>query len=257
MPWGWAWRRWCVRAPRTRGSSAGAPRSTSSSRTSPRSICSPAAPSSAPWWSRAPPSRRSARPGSRSGPRSRAIGRGSSSMPEIALFGGSFDPPHVGHLLAAAYVLATEPVDELWFVPVLQHPLDKPLVAPYEHRVALLERLAADLPRARVSRTEQESGEGRTVDLLEWLHRKHPDTRWALVLGTDLDAERPQWKRFERIQQLARIITVGRGGYAQAAVTLPEISSTQARALLKSGGDASRLVQRRVLEAIRAAGTYR
>jgi len=108
-------------------------------------------------------------------------------MPEIALFGGSFDPPHVGHLLAAAYVLATEPVDELWFVPVLQHPLDKPLVAPYEHRVALLERLAADLHRARVSRAEQESGEGRTVDLLEWLHRKHPDTRWALVLGTDLD----------------------------------------------------------------------
>jgi len=54
-------------------------------------------------------------------------------MPEVALFGGSFDPPHVGHLLAAAYVLATEPVDELWFVPVLQHPFDKPLVAPYEH----------------------------------------------------------------------------------------------------------------------------
>src|SRR6202022_3729922 len=184
MPWGWAWRRWCMRAPRTRESSAGAPRSTSSSRTSPRSICSPAAPSSAPWWSRAHPSRRSARPGSRSGPRSRAIGRGSSSMPEIALFGGSFDPPHVGHLLAAAYVLATEPVDELWFVPVLQHPLDKPLVAPYEHRVALLERLAADLPRARVSRAEQESGEGRAVDLLEGLHRKPPDTRWGLVLAT-------------------------------------------------------------------------
>ena len=56
-------------------------------------------------------------------------------MPEIALFGGSFDPPHVGHLLAAAYVLATEPVDELWFVPVLQHPLGKPLLASFEHRV--------------------------------------------------------------------------------------------------------------------------
>src|SRR5712691_8284670 len=53
---------------------------------------------------------------------------------EIALFGGSFDPPHVGHLLAAAYVLATEPVDELWFVPVFGHPLGKPLHAPFEHR---------------------------------------------------------------------------------------------------------------------------
>ncbi len=44
---------------------------------------------------------------------------------EIALFGGSFDPPHVGHLLAAQYVLATEPVGELWLVPVFRHPLGK------------------------------------------------------------------------------------------------------------------------------------
>jgi nicotinate-nucleotide adenylyltransferase len=178
-------------------------------------------------------------------------------MPEVALFGGSFDPPHVGHLLAAAYVLATEPVDELWFVPVLRHPFAKPLLGSYDHRLLLCERLASQLSRARVSRAEEESGEGRTVDLLEWLHRKHPGTRWALVLGTDLDAEKPQWKRFDRIEQLARIITVERGGYAGDGVTLPEVSSTQVRALLKAGGDASHLVPRAVLEAIRDAGTYR
>jgi nicotinate-nucleotide adenylyltransferase len=178
-------------------------------------------------------------------------------MPEIALFGGSFDPPHVGHLLAASYVLATEPVDELWFVPVLQHPFAKPLVGSYDHRVSLCERLARELRRARVSRAEEESGQTRTVDLLEWLHRKHPGVRWALVLGTDLDAEKPQWKQFDRIQQLARIVTVRRGGYGEGGVTLPEVSSTQVRALLQSGGDASRLVPRAVLEAIRDAGTYR
>ena len=105
---------------------------------------------------------------------------------EIALFGGSFDPPHVGHLLAAAYVLATEPVDELWFVPVAGHPLGKPLQAPFEHRAELCELAIADLGlrRARVSRVEAElGGEGRTVDLLEHLHRAHPQHRWALVLG--------------------------------------------------------------------------
>jgi len=178
-------------------------------------------------------------------------------MPEVALFGGSFDPPHVGHLLAAAYVLSTEPVDELWFVPVLQHPFGKELLGSYDHRVLLCERIAAELSRAKVSRAEQESGEGRTVDLLEWLHRKHPGTRWALVLGTDLDAEKPQWKRFDRVEQLARIVTVGRGGYGRSAVTIPEVSSTEVRALIRSGGDASRLVPRAVLEAIRDAGTYR
>lgn len=178
-------------------------------------------------------------------------------MPEVALFGGSFDPPHVGHLLAAAYLLATEPVDELWFVPVLQHPFAKPLVGSYGHRALLCERVAAQLSRAKVSRAEEESGEGRTVDLLEWLHRKHPGTRWALVLGTDLDAEKPQWKRFDRIQQLARIVTVRRGGYEGSGVAIPEVSSTEVRALLKAGGDASPLVPRAVLQAIRDAGTYR
>jgi nicotinate-nucleotide adenylyltransferase len=178
-------------------------------------------------------------------------------MPEIALFGGSFDPPHVGHLLAAAYVLATEPIDELWLVPVERHPFAKPLVGAYEHRIDLCERLAAQLPRTRVSRVEQESGQGRTVDLLEWLHQKHPQTRWALVLGTDLDAEKPQWKRFDRVEQLARIIPVRRGGYGEGGVAIPEVSSTQVRALLKAGGDASQLVPRAVLQAIRDAGTYR
>jgi nicotinate-nucleotide adenylyltransferase len=181
-------------------------------------------------------------------------------MAEIALFGGSFDPPHVGHLLAAAYVLATEPVDELWLVPVLAHPFGKQLQESYDHRVALCEQLTRDLPRARVSRAEQESGEPRTVDLLEYLRRKHPGTKWALVLGTDLNAERPQWKNFSRIAELARIITVQRAGHPGApgpGPILPEISSTEVRARLKQGADVSHLVPRGVLEAIRAAGTYR
>ena len=177
-------------------------------------------------------------------------------MPEIALFGGSFDPPHVGHLLAAAYVLATEPVDELWLVPVFQHPFGKQLAAGYDHRVALCEQLARSLPRTRVSRAEQESGHARTVDLLEWLHRKHPEASFALVLGTDLNAERPQWKSFERIEQLARVVTVHRGGFTSGEVVLPEVSSTEVRARLQRGDDVSHLVPRDVLAAIRAAGTY-
>jgi nicotinate-nucleotide adenylyltransferase len=181
-------------------------------------------------------------------------------MPEVALFGGSFDPPHIGHLLAASYVVATEPVDELWLVPVFQHPFGKPLKGSFDHRVALCEAMATLLPRTRVSRAEQESGRARTVDLLEWLRDKHPQTRFALVLGTDLDAEKPQWKNFARIEELARIVTVQRGGYASDAAhgpAIPEVSSTQVRSLLASGGDVSKLLPRPVLQAIRAAGTYR
>lgn len=182
---------------------------------------------------------------------------------EIALFGGSFDPPHIGHLLAAEYVLATEPVDELWLVPVFRHPLGKEARAPFEHRALLCERLAGLLgPRVRVSRLEAERpGLARTVDLLEHLRAQRPADRFALVLGSDLAAERAQWKRFERIAELARLIELSRGGFPPgeegARVQLPEVSSSQVRALLAGGGDASRLVPLPVLREIAAAGTYR
>ena len=182
---------------------------------------------------------------------------------EIALFGGSFDPPHLGHLLVVAHVLATEPVDELWMVPVFEHPFGKRLHASFDARLRLCEAALASvpLPRARVSRAEEElKGEGRTVDLLEHLHARFPNDRLALVLGSDLLADKPQWRRFDRIEELARIIVLQRGGFAAqqaAGVILPQVSSTQVRSLLASGGDASGLVPRAVLERVAAEGLYR
>jgi nicotinate-nucleotide adenylyltransferase len=184
---------------------------------------------------------------------------------EVALFGGSFDPPHVGHLLAAAYVLATEPVDELWFLPVYEHPFRKRLKGPFVHRLQLLRASldAVGLLRASVSPLEQQlaeaGGEGRTVELLEHLVATVPETRFALVIGSDLLAETRQWKRFDRVQELARLIVLERGGHPTgraAEPVIPEISSTQVRALLAAGADASALIARPALELIREAGHY-
>ena len=184
---------------------------------------------------------------------------------EIALFGGSFDPPHAGHLLAATYLLATEPLDELWLTPVFEHPLGKKLAESFEQRVRLLERMVSDagLLRTRVSQIERElGGEGRTVDLLEHLHRTRPGDTFALVLGSDLAAERPQWKQFDRIEELARIVSLQRGGFEaqhqarSGGVVLPRVSSTEVRALLASGGDAQKLVPRGVLDEIARSGLY-
>ena len=57
-------------------------------------------------------------------------------MARVALFGGSFNPPHVAHQMVALYVLETQPVDELWFVPTYAHPFGKALVD-YDHRIAM------------------------------------------------------------------------------------------------------------------------
>src|SRR5882762_10166540 len=93
----------------------------------------------------------------------------------VAVFGGSFNPPHAAHQLVALYVLETQPVDELWFVPTYAHPFGKPLAA-YDHRLAMCELAAAPLgPRVRVSRAEAELAQrpdfvaSRTLDLVEHL----------------------------------------------------------------------------------------
>lgn len=189
---------------------------------------------------------------------------------DVALFGGSFDPPHVGHLLAAAYVLATEPVDELWLVPVFEHPFGKKFRGPYQHRVHLCEEAleTLGLARAKVSRLEAElaalGGEGRTVDLLEHLKLTRPQDRFSLVIGSDLLAETAQWKRFDRVRELARLIVLERGGHQAhaplsgdaAGPVIIEVSSTLVRALLAEGKDASRYLARRVLSEIEREGHY-
>src|SRR5690606_11254412 len=130
----------------------------------------------------------------------------------IAPFGGSFNPPHVGHLLVTAYVLATADVDEVWLMPAYRHPFGKEL-APFVERVAMCERLAAHF-RSGVSVTSVEAevpGEGRTIDTREHLIERHPGTSFRLVVGSDILPDTPKWKAWNRVQELAPPIWIARG----------------------------------------------
>jgi len=162
----------------------------------------------------------------------------------IALFGGSFNPPHVAHQLVALYVLETQPVDEVWFVPTFAHPFGKPL-ASYDHRIAMCERAVAALgPRAKVSRVEEELAArpgfvaSRTLDLVDHLTAQGYALR--LVIGTDILGETTKWHRWDDVVARAPLIVVGRTGHAlpagstQTGVAMPEISSTRIRELLAS-----------------------
>lgn len=186
-------------------------------------------------------------------------------MPEIAIFGGSFNPPHVAHQLVALYVLETEAVDELWFAPTWRHPFAKAL-APYEHRIAMCELAAAPLgPRVRVSRIEEEVGQApgfvasRTLDTIEALAARRPDASWRLVIGADILAETDKWYRWDELVRRAPPIVVGRTGAAHptTGVAMPAISSTEIRARLSRGEPCDGLVPRSVLGYIAEHGLYR
>lgn len=138
----------------------------------------------------------------------------------IALFGGSFNPPHLGHLGVCEHVLAVHP-GQLWLMPAYTHPFGKPL-APFEDRVRMCELLLSSrdpvFERARVVTVEREVPErtGRTVDTLLHLQRVHPGRSFRLVLGSDLYEERERWKDFATIERLAPPLWVPRRGFDAA-----------------------------------------
>ena len=182
-------------------------------------------------------------------------------MTKVAIFGGSFNPPHLAHLLAVTVVLATEEIDRVLVVPTFKHPFAKPL-APYDDRVAMCERAMGWLPRVEISRVEEElGGESRTLRTLEHLRAAHPDWSMRLLIGADLVLEAPRWFRFDAIQAIAPPLVVGRAGVETAeapAPVLPAISSTDVRAKIAAGkwGELAPLVPRDVLALIRAKKLY-
>lgn len=179
----------------------------------------------------------------------------------VAIFGGSFNPPHVAHALVALYVLETQNVDALWFVPTYAHPFGKAL-APYDDRVAMCELVAAALgPRAKVSRAEEELAHApgfvasRTLDLVDHLIAQGVAPR--LVIGSDILGETAKWYRWDDLARKAPPIVVARGGYPGATgVEMPSVSATRVRELLHAGGDVSALVPRGVLRYIAERRLY-
>jgi len=162
----------------------------------------------------------------------------------VGLFGGSFNPPHAAHQLVALYCLETQPIDQIWFMPVYDHVFGKDL-APFADRMRMCEQVAAALgPRARVTADEEDLAKtpgfvgSRTFDLLEMLARNHPTTRFRWIVGTDILSETDKWHRWDDVVAMAPLIVVGRTGHpvpAGSSVTglaMPEVSSTAIRAAL-------------------------
>jgi nicotinate-nucleotide adenylyltransferase len=173
------------------------------------------------------------------------------SPQRIALFGGSFDPPHLGHVLAACYARVVAQVDEVWVMPVAKHAYNKP-ISSWEQRWRLCETAFAALPFVRLCDDERDNAGGYTIDLIELLTRKHPHHHWLLVGGTDTARDLINWHRGADLIKLIEVIPVPRRGYDEHPAALPQISSSLIRERLARNEDISQLVPPAVAELIRA-----
>ena len=168
----------------------------------------------------------------------------------LGIFGGTFDPPHVGHLLAASDAIEALSLDRLVLVPAARQPLKTGVdVTPPAHRLEMTRLLADGDPRLTVDPIEIErDGLSFTVDTVAEYARRHPgDERW-LLLGEDAAALLPQWREPERVASLARIAVLARGdrgaGDADAGSAIPatwlrtrrvDVSATEVRERVRRG----------------------
>jgi len=176
-------------------------------------------------------------------------------MIRVAVYGGSFNPPHVGHAMVTAWLRWTDRVDEVWLLPTFEHAFGKALL-PFELRVQCCEALATAVgPWVRVEPIESQLPvPSYTIDTLEALSREHPRHHFRVVVGADILPETPRWKAWDAIEESFPPIVVGRGGYPPipGVPSFPEISSTEIRAAIVRGDPVDRMLPAAVCEVLEA-----
>jgi nicotinate-nucleotide adenylyltransferase len=157
---------------------------------------------------------------------------------EFGVFGGSFDPPHVGHTLLASYVLSAYALERVLVVPAHVHAFGKAM-APFEDRLRMCELAFAELSRVAICDIERDlPPPSLTLNTLQALAKRHPGVRLRLLIGSDIVPETHAWHDFASIEKLAPPLVVQRQGYPlvdPSQPALPEVSSTEVRRRIAAG----------------------
>lgn len=189
----------------------------------------------------------------------------------IGVFGGTFDPPHVGHLLVATDAYERLALDRLIFVPAGTQPLKADREsAPAALRLEMVRRMIDGDPRFEVDPLEiDRGGLSFMVDTLGALADRWRDAELLLLVGEDVLTSFHRWREPERIRSLATMVVLARGDDATRGETLPggppqrlatrriDVSSTEIRARVQAGQSIRGFVPESVADVIRSAGLYR
>ncbi|WP_144711052.1 nicotinate-nucleotide adenylyltransferase [Curtobacterium pusillum] len=170
----------------------------------------------------------------------------STGRPRIGVMGGTFDPIHNGHLVAASEVARAFDLDEVVFVPTGQ-PYMKSGVTDAEHRYLMTVVATASNPMFTVSRVDiDRPGPTYTVDTLKDLHARRPDAQLVFISGADAVQQIVDWKDHDGLWDLAHFVAVTRPGHALSITGLPErdVSLLEVPALAISSTDCRDRVRR-------------
>ena len=197
-------------------------------------------------------------------------------MAEIGILGGTFNPPHVGHLVMVQEALDQLDLDRVWLMPVARPPHKEALADPGAGvRLELCRLATAGDDRIEVSDLEIErGGASYTVDTLRSLHERDPEHALTFIVGGDMAYSLPSWREPEAVLELARLAVAERDGLRRDDIAarleplhagdrvvffdMPRIdlSSSAVRDRIATGRPIRYLVPDAVVDAIRARSLY-
>jgi nicotinate-nucleotide adenylyltransferase len=194
----------------------------------------------------------------------------SPGAPRIGLFGGTFDPPHVGHLVTAVNVRHALDLD-LVILMVANMPWQKEgsrLITPAEDRLAMVSAAVEDVSGLVPGRTEiDHGGHSYTADTLGVLASEHPGADFFTIVGDDAAAGLQTWTRYDEVVAQSHLVVVDRPGdpvdlpddieWIRVEVPRLAVSSTDLRARFHDGRPLDYLVTEPVLDVIVERGLYR
>jgi nicotinate-nucleotide adenylyltransferase len=175
---------------------------------------------------------------------------------KTGILGGTFNPPHIGHIVLAEEVLEKLSLDRIFFVPTNLPPHKNGTFIIPEHRIKMLSLAVADNEKFEVIDYEiDRGGVSYTIDTISDLKKTYPDEEFFLIIGSDLARDFSSWHQYEKILSSVKVVVAGRDnypfdqdyGFLRAQISQIDISSSQIRQLIKQGQPVKHLVNPVVL----------
>jgi len=193
-----------------------------------------------------------------------------SQRERIGLFGGTFDPVHLGHTVVAEWMLHHFDLRKIFFIPNRIHPFQKRKdVTASELRLEMLSLALTDFPHFKISRFELDRPEvSYTIDTMRYFAREHPQYDLYLLIGSDICQEFDSWKEPHAILHMSKVVVYKRRkagkhnsvhskAFIYTESPLIEISSSQIREAVRQGIPFRSLVDPRVYQFILNHRLYR
>lgn len=191
----------------------------------------------------------------------------SGNREKVGILGGTFNPPHIGHLMIADQVRDQLDLEKIWFLPSANPPHAKgKTTIEAEHRVEMVKRAIKGNDLFEIQLAEiQRGGKSYTVDTIKQLTEDYPEFDFYFIIGGDMVEDLPNWYKIDELMEKIQFVAVNRPGYSIESpypviwVDTPEvkISSTTIREKQEQGCSIRYLVPERVKQYIEEKGLYK